>query len=51
MLPIIWREEARSDLRQIIRYIASENPAAARRVKQQIENAVLPISEHPSCTG
>gem|GEM_PF-357425 len=47
MLPNIWREEARSDLRQIIRYIANENPAAVRRVKQRIENAVLPVSEHP----
>ena len=29
MLPIVWRATARSDLRQIVTYIARENPLAA----------------------
>lgn len=33
MLPIVWRAEARANLAEIIRFIAKENPAAARRVK------------------
>lgn len=47
MLPISWRASARDDLAQIIRYIARENPAAARRMKQILEAAVLSTAEHP----
>lgn len=31
----------------IIRYIANENPFAARRIKKIIEEAILPVAEHP----
>jgi Plasmid stabilisation system protein. len=37
MLPIVWRLKARSDLVEIVRHIATENPAAARRLKTQLE--------------
>ena len=47
MLPIFWRATARSDLRQIVTYIARENPPATRRMKIRLEAAVLPVSEHP----
>ncbi|EEV8377425.1 type II toxin-antitoxin system RelE/ParE family toxin [Escherichia coli] len=47
MLPILWLPSARDDLRQIITYIAKENPPAARRLKIRIETSVLPLSEHP----
>ncbi len=47
MLPIFWRETARSDLRQIVTYIANEDPHAARRMKIRLEAVVLPLSEHP----
>ena len=42
MLPILWLPSARDDLRQIITYIAKENPPAARRLKIRIETSVLP---------
>ena len=32
MLPVVWRAAARSDLTQIIRFVANENPIAARRL-------------------
>lgn len=47
MPPVIWRSSAREELREIIRYIARENPAAARRVKGALEASLLPVSEHP----
>jgi toxin ParE1/3/4 len=37
-LHVVWTESARSDLRQIIRYIAESNPTAARRLKELIES-------------
>lgn len=47
MLPVLWLPSARDDLRQIVAYIAKENPAAARRMKIRIETSVLPLTEHP----
>ncbi|OCJ36810.1 type II toxin-antitoxin system mRNA interferase toxin, RelE/StbE family [Serratia sp. 14-2641] len=47
MLPIIWSQSARSDLANIIRYIANENPFAARRIKALIQEAIQPAAEHP----
>ena len=46
MLPIVWRASARDDLAHIIRYIANENPPAARRMKRLLEESVLPTAEH-----
>jgi len=47
MLPIIWRNSARAGVTKIIRYIANEDPKAARRLKERLESSVLPLSEHP----
>jgi toxin ParE1/3/4 len=47
LLPVLWRASARDDLAEIIRYIASESPPAARRMKRLLEEAVLPAAEHP----
>lgn len=46
-LPIIWRASARSDLTEIIRYVANVNPPAARRLRQVLMESVLPVAEHP----
>jgi toxin ParE1/3/4 len=47
MLPIIWRSSASADLLAILRYVAMENPTAARRLKTILEAAILPTAEHP----
>jgi toxin ParE1/3/4 len=47
MLPVFWRLEARADLTAIVRFIANENPSAARRIRNLIEASVLPAAEHP----
>ncbi|MEX3614762.1 MAG: type II toxin-antitoxin system RelE/ParE family toxin [Burkholderia gladioli] len=47
MLPLVWRASARDDLRQIVTYIARENPGAAQRMKGLLETSVLPVAEHP----
>lgn len=47
MLPIFWLTSARDDLRQIVTYIAHDNPTAARRMKKRLEESVLPTAEHP----
>lgn len=49
MLPIVWRSSARADLAEIIRYIAGEDPQAARRLLGRLVSAVLPLAEHPIC--
>lgn len=46
-MQIIWRARAKSDLAKIIRYIANEDPVAARRIKERLESAILPVAEHP----
>ncbi|WP_375674828.1 type II toxin-antitoxin system RelE/ParE family toxin [Bartonella sp. AP9QHHD] len=46
MLPVVWLSSARDDLRQILTYIARENPSAARRMKRFLEASVLPLAEH-----
>lgn len=48
MLAINWREEARSDLRQIITYIAAHNPDAAERLQSAIEFAAERLSDYPN---
>jgi addiction module RelE/StbE family toxin len=47
MFPVFWRFEARADLTSIVRFIANENPSAARRIRNLIEASVLPAAEHP----
>lgn len=47
MLPIEWRVGARNDLVQIVGFIARENPAAARRLRELIDAATIPLAKHP----
>ncbi|MGY4800702.1 type II toxin-antitoxin system RelE/ParE family toxin [Roseomonas sp. KE0001] len=44
---MVWQASARDDLLTIILYITKRNPAAARRLKGVVEEAVLPLAEHP----
>jgi toxin ParE1/3/4 len=47
VLSIIWRRSASDDLATILAYIANEDPQAARRLKERVESAVLPLAQHP----
>ena len=47
MLPIIWKFDARADLASVIKYIAKSDILAARRMKKRLQEAVLPVAEHP----
>jgi toxin ParE1/3/4 len=47
MLPIVWAEEARNDLLDIVRYVAERNPFAAMQLAQTIEESTWPLPEHP----
>lgn len=47
MLPVVWLDSAVADLTAIITFIAWEDPSAARRLKNRLEAATLPLSEHP----
>jgi plasmid stabilization system protein ParE len=38
-------------MRAAIGFIAQENPAAARRMRNLIEFATLPLAEHPVTIG
>lgn len=46
-LQLHWRASARNDLASLIRFIANENPHAARQMKALIEASVLPAPDHP----
>ncbi|WP_109514901.1 type II toxin-antitoxin system RelE/ParE family toxin [Pseudomonas ovata] len=46
-MQILWRARARTSLAKIIRYIAAENPKAARALQERLESAILPMAEHP----
>lgn len=47
MLSVVWRAQARANLVEIIRFIANESPWAARRMRELIENSILPAAQHP----
>lgn len=47
MLPVVWRETARRQLAEIVAFIAEDNPAAARRLKERIESVVVPLAQYP----
>lgn len=47
MLPVHWRPEALEKFAEIIQFIGEHDPQAARRLKERLEAAVLPLSEHP----
>jgi toxin ParE1/3/4 len=47
MPAIVWRSGASADLMAIISYIAERNPQAAAKLKAAIEDAVVPLAEHP----
>ena len=47
MREVVWRADARDNLIEIIRFISSENIAAARRLQRQIQGAIHSASAHP----
>jgi addiction module RelE/StbE family toxin len=44
---VIWREEARNDINRITRYIAEENPIAARQIARELFLAGESLSVFP----
>lgn len=46
-LVVLWTEAALLDLRNIVAYIASDNPAAARKMGERLIAAVENLAEHP----
>ena len=44
MLSIVWADEARSDLLDIVAYVAERNPSAAVRLARDIEPGKHEIS-------
>jgi addiction module RelE/StbE family toxin len=47
-VPVLeWRETARADLLAIIDYISDDNPAAAQRLKDDIEAKAAKLPERP----
>jgi len=47
MLPLVWRDTARQDMRDIIGYIAAHRPAAARRLGEAIHHTADRLPTHP----
>ena len=46
-LALEWREAARADVLAIVDYISDDNPDAAQRLKDEIEDKVSKLPEHP----
>ncbi|RFB78669.1 type II toxin-antitoxin system RelE/ParE family toxin [Methylovirgula sp. 4M-Z18] len=47
-MPVLeWKEAARADLLAIIDYISDDNPAAAQRLKDDLEDKAALLPEHP----
>ena len=44
---LVWTPLARDDLREIVSYIARDDPAAARRVGERILGSVEPLTTMP----
>jgi toxin ParE1/3/4 len=44
---LIWRPLARNDLLQIYEFVGLDNPAAAERLYEAIENKVARLRSHP----
>lgn len=44
---VIWSPSARLDLKEIVEYIASENPAAAKRIGLSLIDATKNLSRFP----
>ena len=47
-MKILWLSDAQQDLKNLFLYILDRNPAAARRVKGRIYNAVQGLAENPN---
>ena len=46
-LALEWREAARADVLSIIDYISDDDPDAAQRLKDEIEDKVSRLAKHP----
>lgn len=44
---IVWTEPARHDLREIVLYIAQDNPYAARNLQAEIRERVTLLQDNP----
>ena len=44
---IAWRPKASEDLRNIVRYIAQDNPNRARTFGKALRDKVQPLAQHP----
>lgn len=42
-----WRQQAIDDLVEIVEYIADDNPDAAQELKDEIEDKVAKLPDHP----
>ena len=47
MPSIVWTDEARSDLLEIVAYIADRNPSAAVQLGRAIEQSTWPLPQNP----
>lgn len=47
-MKLVWTEPARRDLREIVLYIAQDNPYAARNLQAQIRERVTLLQDNPN---
>ena len=47
MRRVVWSDSARQDIRDAVRFIAREDPAAARLVRDRIDRTAALLAERP----
>lgn len=48
MRQIVWSEDALAEFREVIRYIASNNPLAAEKVARRIDETIKRLADMPT---
>ncbi|CAD6878120.1 RelE/StbE family addiction module toxin [Methylomonas albis] len=46
-MKLVWTEPARQDLREMLTFIAEENPNAARRLLAEIKERAVLLQDNP----
>ncbi len=46
-MKLVWTSRAKNDLREIVSYIWTDNPTAARKIGKRIETAAGYLGSHP----
>ncbi len=47
-MKMVWSPQARNDLREMMLYLATDNPTAARAMQMQLQERVTALADNPA---